>query len=164
MSGEIPKTAVAVAIDQAGAGPIVPAEQLALMPLARAEHETPRGGGQGGRPKGSRNRRTAEMVQYLTSRYAHPLEVLAQTISRPVDVLAKEIGCTKADAFAFQIQAAKELAPYVAQKLPTLVDFKGDLTLGEGASRGELAAEIARLAQEAGVVLDLQPNQGDSEA
>jgi hypothetical protein len=159
----IPKSAVARAVEQADAGPIVPAEQLALMPLARAEHEKPAASGVGGRPKGSPNKRTAAMVAYLTSRYAHPLEVLAQVISRPVADLAKEIGTSKADAFAFQIQAAKELAPYVAQKLPTLVDFKGDLSVSEGTTRGEILAEIAKLAAEAGVTIEGVANQGDSE-
>lgn len=163
MSGEIPKAAVERALAQAPASPIVSAEQLALLPLQRAEHETPRANGQGGRPKGAPNKRTAAMVAYLTSRYAHPLEVLAQVISRPVADLAKEIGATRADAFAFQIQAAKELAPYVSQKLPTLVDFKGDLNVNEGASRGEILAEIARLAAETGVVIEGVANQGDSE-
>ncbi len=162
MSGEIPKSAVARAIEEArDRALVVPAQQLPLVPIegTDADPKAMAPGGKGGRPKGSPNKRTAAMVAYLTTRYAHPLEVLAQIYSRPVDVLAKELGCKKHEAMALQVSAAKEVAPYVSQKLPTLVDFRGEVDINEGASKSEVLAEIRRLAAETGTLLDISPNQ-----
>jgi len=102
-------------------------QQLPLIPVQSAEdgvatgdaatpdQETRRGPG---RPKGSRNRRTDEWVNFLLSRYQSPLVVLAETYSRPVAVLAAELNCDIIEAARIQLQAAKELAPYLHQKLP----------------------------------------------
>jgi len=166
MSGEIPKSAVARALDQTRDREIVvPAQQLPLVPIegTDADPKAPAPGGKGGRPKGSPNKRTAAMVAYLTTRYAHPLEVLAQIYSRPVEVLAAELGCKKHEAMALQVSAAKEVAPYVSQKLPTLVDFRGEVDVNEGVSKADVVAEIAKLARETGVLLDITPNQEVSE-
>lgn len=75
-----------------------------------------------GRPKGSPNRRTAKLRDYILAHHAHPAEVLAKTYSRPVDVLAAELECTKAEAYALQLKAAAELLPYVEGKMPVQVD------------------------------------------
>ena len=45
-----------------------------------------------GRPRGSSNKRTAKWRDYLAGRYAHLLEVLAQTISRTPAELAESGG------------------------------------------------------------------------
>lgn len=84
-----------------------------------------------GRPKGASNKRTGLLRDYLMSRYAHPLEVLAQTYSRPVETLAAELGCSKLEAFQTQVRAAAELAPYIESKMPVAVgiDARGAISL-----------------------------------
>ena len=47
---------------------------------------------------------------------------MAKTYSRPVEVLAAELECSKAEAYALQIKAAAELLPYVEGKMPVQVD------------------------------------------
>lgn len=63
----------------------------------------------GGRPPGAKNRKTAEMIEYLERRYASPLEGLAKTWTAPTDALAKELGCSMGEAFDKQ-QAARVAA------------------------------------------------------
>ena len=162
MSGEIPRKSVETAIAEArDRRLVVPAQQMPLLPIegTDADPKAMAPGGKGGRPKGAPNKRTAETVRYLLSRYAHPLEVLAQIYSRPVDVLATELDCSLLEAAQMQVSAAKEVAPYVAQKLPTQVDFRGDIDINEGVSKSEVLAEIRRLAAETGTLLDISPNQ-----
>jgi len=123
-----------------------------------------------GRPKGSRNKRTDEWVDYLLRGRRPPLLVLAETYSRPVDQLAKELSITKGEAFKLQLLAAKELAPYVHQKQPLAVqvDARGVVTLviggdlpgggrvpgGGGVSGGGGAGEGVR--EEAGGVVVIE--------
>ncbi len=71
-----------------------------------------------GRPAGKLNRTTEEWRDYLLGQFRSPLVILAETYSRPVMVLAAELGCTPLEAFKQQMAAAKELAPYIHQKLP----------------------------------------------
>lgn len=114
-----PAAAVVEALRRAGAArPSLPPEQLPLLEVSAVEPEAaaPTAAGErprGGRPPGARNRRTEEWVEYLLSRYRSPLVVLAETYSRPADVLAAELGISRAEAFAMQLTAARELAPYV---------------------------------------------------
>lgn len=84
-----------------------------------------------GRPPGSGNKTSSEMAKYLNARYASPLIGMAEIAARSVDELAKELNCTKLDAFKMQFQALKELAPYMHQKLPTAIDLGdiGDVSL-----------------------------------
>ncbi|WP_022729764.1 hypothetical protein [Fodinicurvata sediminis] len=105
-------------------GPLKPADQVAqeAAEAAGAAPDVRRGPG---RPPGAKNRRTEAWTEYLLSQYRSPLVVLAETYSRPVADLARELGCKKEDAFRHQIQAAKELAPYVHQKLPVAVQVEG---------------------------------------
>ncbi|WP_374650313.1 hypothetical protein [Rhizorhabdus sp.] len=125
------------AIDEAG--PLLPlrdAEQLDMLAeesgstsVNRVHAElAPRATG---RPRGARNRRTEEVRSYLLSRYAHPLEVLAQVYSRPVDALAAELHCSRADAMALQVKAAAEVAPYIEGKQPVAISItrKHDVVL-----------------------------------
>lgn len=154
MSGEAlgMGAAVAAAVEEAGALlPLRDAEQLELIRddrgrIERTEvAEVPR---QRGRPRNARNKRTAEVRAYLLSRYAHPLEVLAQIYSRPTDVLAAELGCKPVEALAIQKSAAAELAPYVEGKMPVAVDLavRGDFVLAiEGLNAS--AAEVEELRQ-----------------
>ena len=61
----------------------------------------------------SRNRRTQEWVEFILSQYRSPLVVLAETYSRSVEDLARELGCDKLEAFERQQAAAVALAPYL---------------------------------------------------
>lgn len=111
------------------AGPLLPlrdAEQLELLRDDRGRMDAvqaqraPRGRG---RPAGARNQRTVEVRDYLLGRYAHPLEVLAQIYSRPVDALAAELGCKRIEAAALIKSAAAEAVPYLEGKMPVAVDI-----------------------------------------
>ena len=100
-------------------------EQLALWPSAaelgivgdeeRAERRGP------GRPAGSRNRTTEQFVQFIRANYRDPRLFLAEVYNRPVEELARQLGCKRDEALKLQITAANDLAPYVAQKQPLAV-------------------------------------------
>lgn len=115
------------AVSEPQAGPVAVPEQVSLLPLAvvgelgedAAGEPVPALPRRGGRPVGARNRKTQEWVDFILRRYPSPLVALAETMSRPVGELAHELGCTKLEAFDRQIEAAKHLAPYLHQKLPT---------------------------------------------
>ena len=128
--------------------PVVPAEQLALLPIkevgkahAAEQGEVARGVG---RPKGSINRSTAEWKEYILGRYRSPLVALAEIYSRSINDLAIELGHDPANKLTFekakellqlQLQCAKELAPYVHQKQPMAIEGSGEglMTLVIGA-------------------------------
>jgi hypothetical protein len=172
-------TAVAEAIAQNGGVQVpnfVDAEQLSLIPLRKVEdgaEAVSRGSlARGvGRPPGSKNRRTQEMADYILSRYTSPLIALAETYARPVQDLAKELGCDKLEAFKLQLVAAKELAPYLHQKLPIAIDTgeKGliHLTINAGtAAAAQQVIDDNRLQVKFLDVIDqndIEQNQGLSE-
>lgn len=145
------KTAVADALaGNAGAmaSDFVVAEQLDLLPLrkadqgAEAENRLSTSAGKG-RPAGSKNRRTQEMADFILSQYRSPLIALAETYSRPVQDLAKELACDKLEAFKLQMAAAKELAPYVHQKMPMAVDVGEGGLIGLTINLGNHANEVS---------------------
>jgi hypothetical protein len=104
------------------------ADQLSLLPTpaaiadAGASDEIAQRSGPG-RPAGSRNKRTQEWADFVLSRYSSPLIGMAETYSRPVEDLARELGCTRLEAFKLQLQAREALAPYVHQKQPQAIDL-----------------------------------------
>jgi len=77
-----------------------------------------------GRPKGSKNKRTEDWTEYLLNNYRSPLIMFAETYSRPTAGLALELHCTLEEAFKIQMDAAKQLAPYVHQKLPQAIEIE----------------------------------------
>ncbi len=79
-----------------------------------------------GRPKGSKNKRTEDWTEYLLNNYRSPLIMFAETYSRPTAGLALELHCSLEDAFKIQMDAAKQLAPYVHQKLPQAIEIDTD--------------------------------------
>lgn len=154
-------SAVAAAVDAAGPArlPLADVETLDLFTDPARAAADPReaarqaleAGRRSGRPRGSSNKRTAKWRDYLTSRYAHPLEVLASTISRTPAELAAELGCTRLEAFQLQQRAAAELAPYMESKMPTLAHVAMDsgLTIlmpGVNAPIGATMADLETLA------------------
>lgn len=132
------KAGLKAAVEEALAGhaPEADPEQLALLPLAPAPGEQLGEGGQvvrrgPGRPAGARNKSTLAMLEYLQSRYQSPLVALAETYSRPVEELARDLACDREDAFKVQVEAMKASLPYWHQKQPMAVqiDSKGTVTL-----------------------------------
>lgn len=135
------KTGVAAAISQIDPRVVrVPGseapEQLALLPLCpvgedqRARTGISPAGGRG-RPPGATNRSTEEFKKFILSQYSHPLQGLAEMYSRPVAQLAKEMGLSYPTfdqlyrLLQLQKDCMKELAPYVASKMPQAVNIDG---------------------------------------
>lgn len=129
------KSAVAELHDPAAAVPgSEDAEQLDFLPelpldagLAAQPGAVARRGP--GRPPGAKNKNTEAWREYLLSKYRNPLEVLAQTYSCSIEQLARALGKTTAltfdqavELYKLQITAAKELAPYLNQKMPMAVE------------------------------------------
>lgn len=106
-------------------------QQLALLPTPATERvEVPEAGEDGkrrgpGRPPGAKNKSTLDWARYIQARYRDPRLFLAETYNRPVEQLAKELDCSLLDAFRVQFMAAKEIAPYIASKMPTADDDGG---------------------------------------
>lgn len=95
--------------------------------------------------------------------------VLAEIYSRPVDVLAAELGCDRLEAFRMQLSAAEKLAPFVHAKQPVAIqiDPSGVVKLIIETAAPELAGDPgdddddgAGLVIE-GKVLDITPAEGN---
>lgn len=80
-----------------------------------------------GRPKGSVNKRTRQYADLIVSQYGSPLQRMAQVYSADLDELRGELGCSKADALALQLQAARDAAPYVHEKRPQAHQVQGQV-------------------------------------
>lgn len=127
------KMGLAAAVELTRAESVVEraAEQLSLLPSPVAVEMAADQDGEGeiaqrrgpGRPPGSRNKRTEEWCDFILSRYRSPLLFLAEAYSRPVEVLAAELGCSNLDAFKAQKSAAEALAPFMHQKQPVAVEI-----------------------------------------
>ena len=79
-----------------------------------------------GRPKGARNRSTEEWRKLLLSTHRSPLLVLADIYSMPVEELAARLHCDRIEAIKIQMAAARDVAPYLHQRLPQAVEITGD--------------------------------------
>lgn len=141
---------------QAGAG--LPSErgqdQLPLLPVGLLGEDAagePVKETKIGRPVGSRNRKTKEWVEYCLKRYQSPLVGLLETAARPVEELARELGCSNLEAFDRQMEAMKNVAPYLHQKLPTAVEFTGSEGIPLMLS---VSPAMAANVQEPGAVID----------
>lgn len=145
--------------------PLMPADQLDLIPQdvnrTRALREGPR---PPGRPPGARNKSTNDWRDFILARYRSPLVAMAETYSRSVHDLAKELGCTLLEAFRLQQQAASELAPYVHGKMPVEVAIDANglpmLVLADPAA---IAASLAAKGSGAWDPSDLVPIAGTAE-
>lgn len=73
-----------------------------------------------GRPKGSRNLKTRQLVELVTQKYGHPILRMAELAATPIPILAKTLGMTMAEAAEYHRKLQNDLAPYVAQKLPQM--------------------------------------------
>ena len=113
------------------------ADQLALLPELPLDSGFEKQGAAGprgrGRPPGARNKNTEEWRKFLLCTGRSPLEVLQQTFSCSIEQLARALGRDAPvtfdqamELYKLQIMAAKELAPYVHQKMPLAVENAGD--------------------------------------
>lgn len=116
-------------VERAEQLPLLPAEQVATLPTdPRARQQALRAPRSGpGRPAGAKNKSTAAWRDYLLARYPSPLVALAEAYTRPARDLADELGCKPVEAFAVQMRAAAELAPYLHGKMPVEVQVSGVL-------------------------------------
>lgn len=103
-----------------------------------------------GRPKGSINRRTAKFRDQILSLYPHPALALARAYSTPVEALAAQLDCTKAEAFAVQVRAAAELLPYIEGKQPVQIEVsqRADVVMVMAGAPGVSAAQLQGVADE----------------
>lgn len=124
------------------------AGQLGLFASSHPLGELKRPGGEivragPGRPRGSLNRSTRDLVKLITARGKHPLLGLAEIVATPVDVLAATLGCKRIEAAEYQRKCRADLLPYVSQKLPTAIQIEGGnagmLVINLGGALGEAA-------------------------
>lgn len=126
----------------AGAGPLD-----AVMAMGTALFGKPRNGA-GGRPRGSQNRQTVEFRKLFLSKHRHPVLVLGDFYSVPVEELAARLGTKDLLAVAkFQKECALAAAPYVEKRQPIDVAVKQErgLTLVIGDLSGAAQAQGATI-------------------
>ena len=99
-----------------------------------------------GRPPGVRNHSTQYWLEYITRKYGSPLEILAQMSRAPIADLARELGCSKLDAFGEKRKAAEALAPYLHAKLSSVTVYPA------GDPRGGIASELILESKDFGVI------------
>ncbi|TCD15155.1 hypothetical protein [Oricola cellulosilytica] len=78
-----------------------------------------------GRPKGSLGKSTKELVKLIEATGRHPILAMAEIVATPIDVIARTLGCKKIEAAEYHRKVMNDLAPYVAQKLPTAIELPG---------------------------------------
>lgn len=102
------------------------AEQLELLPGGqKLVTEAGRRCGPG-RPKGSRNRATADLAAALGAQFGHAVIELARRYAFvPVEVLAARLKCDVLEAAEINRKALEKVAEYQAMKMPTALDLTG---------------------------------------
>lgn len=110
-----------------------------------------------GRPRGSTNRTTRDLVKLIQSTGRHPLLAMAEIVATPIDVIAATLGCKRIEAAEYQRKVMSDLAPYVAQKLPTAVQVVG-------ANAGMLVINLGGPVGEAVRGLDMRLIEGDAQS
>lgn len=153
------------------------AEQLALFSgssvfgTIRSPDGNVRTGGPG-RPRGSINRTTRDLVKLIESTGRHPLLAMAEIVATPIDVIASTLGCKRIEAAEYHRKVMSDLAPYVAQKLPTMIqpvganagmftvlDLRALAALAEGGSEFALAMKLVDAQQDPAPTIEHQQNQ-----
>lgn len=107
-----------------------PSQQLPLLPgdANAGVGDGPRGPG---RPKGARNRRTRELIDWMKGSGEMPAEFLVRIMRSSPDELASELtsegdAVGRLDIIKLQVRAAEVLMPYVEQKLPLAIEDATD--------------------------------------
>lgn len=147
-----------------------PAEQLALLPVsdgqggAEQSVEVIKGAGDPGaprgpgRPAGAKNRRTEEWIDfYFASGLPDPMLFLGRMLATPLDQLAKDLGVGKKVAGERQLTAAKELLPYIHQKLPQAIELDKGVTILQISVAATAVPTMQRLVDAA--VVEVEENQ-----
>lgn len=120
-----------------------------------------------GRPKGSRNRTTQDLIRLISETGRHPIIAMAEIVATPIDVIAKTLGCKKIEAAEYHRKVMSDLAPYVAQKLPQAVQITGAnagmLMIVDTRSQGQIDGLDLVLAKAQGPVEDIEEYQEVSE-
>jgi hypothetical protein len=126
-----------------------------------------------GRPKGSPNRTTADLVKLIQATGRHPLLAMAEIVATPIDVIAQTLGCKKLEAAEYHRKVMSDLAPYVAQRQPQALQIEGanagmlQLIVGMAATGGEVGGfglDLTLSAQSEPVTIENEQNQGLSNA
>ena len=116
-----------------------------------------------GRPPGARNHNTQFWCDYISRKYGSPLEVLGQMMRMPIVDLARELNCSKLEAFTEKRRAAEALAPYLHPKLSSVAIYPpGDV-------RGGIASPLILESQDfdvvdSGVIVETAPAADDQVA
>ena len=140
-----------------------PAEEGAKPPVDRQEAEVVAEPERGpGRPPGARNRRTQDLVKYVTAKgYGLPIERLAQLYSSDPAQLVLAFNISYAEALEVIKSAAIACLPYLHQKQPVSVDIEGkgtfQLIIGDIGQ-----ADPEEIEEGFSLVLDLQANTIES--
>lgn len=77
-----------------------------------------------GRPRGP-SKVTKDLVKLIQETGRHPILAMAEIVATPIDVIAQTLGCKKIEAAEYHRKVMSDLAPYVAQKMPTAVQVQG---------------------------------------
>lgn len=123
-----------------------------------------------GRPRGA-SRVTKDLIKLIESHGRHPIIAMAEIVATPIDVIARTLGCKPIEAAEYHRKVMSDLAPYVAQKLPTAVQIQGAnagmLVINLGGAAGEnssalgLDMKIVQANQaEATRIIEHEQNQG----
>lgn len=94
-------------------GPVAP--RLSVLARARENRR--------GRPPGAKNKRTDDMVRYLSQFGTDPLVGAMVLQSEPPEVLAERWGCKVLEVVDRQLRSRELLAPYMHSKKPVAVDM-----------------------------------------
>lgn len=108
-----------------------------------------------GRPRGSANRTTRDLVKLIERSGRNPILAMAEIVATPIDVIASTLGCTRLEAAEYHRKVMGDLAPYVAQKLPTAVQI-------QGANAGMLVINLGMGGEGAGAGLAMRVIDGQA--
>ena len=78
-----------------------------------------------GRPKGSPNRRTNDLVKFINANHRDPLIGLVEIANMDTRELARHLNCKTLDALKAQLSAVSVVAPYLHQKQPQAIAVTG---------------------------------------
>lgn len=118
-----------------------------------------------GRPKGAPNKRTADFARYIQSRYGDLLTGLAAVAFTPIDELARDLGCTRLEAFDRWLKVRDTLLPYVHARLPAEAVIKHEqlptLVIGTLQVGGDGGAAAVRIGPDGVQAMSIGPGEQD---
>lgn len=115
-----------------------------------------------GRPKGAKNRRDVDMVQFILSRHRSPLLGMAEIVDADLETLRASLQCSLLEAAEFQLKAASQLALYLHQRQAQALQINNQ-TVGALMVVNMNAPKAGAVpVSPFGVDMELQQNQGVS--